>query len=97
MAESSEVLNELYKIILDRLSSQREGSYTVKLYQRGKPYIAQKVGEEASEVIVASLAEGKERLISEIADLLYHLLVLMAVNNVKPEEVYEELKRRMKG
>ncbi|MDT7872039.1 MAG: phosphoribosyl-ATP diphosphatase [Sulfolobaceae archaeon] len=92
----NEVLDKLYEIIEDRISSQKEGSYTVKLYQKGKPYIAQKVGEEASEVIVAALAETKERLVEEIADLLYHLLVLMAVSNVKPEDVYEELKRRMK-
>ncbi|QGR19453.1 phosphoribosyl-ATP diphosphatase [Stygiolobus azoricus] len=92
----NEVLDKLYKIIEDRISSQKEGSYTVKLYQKGKPYIAQKVGEEASEVIVAALAETKERLVEEVADLLYHLLVLMAVSNVKPEDVYEELKRRMK-
>jgi len=92
----NEVLDKLYEIIEDRISSQKEGSYTVKLYQKGKPYIAQKVGEEASEVIVAALAETKERLIEEVADLLYHLLVLMAVSNVKPEDVYEELKRRMK-
>ncbi|MEJ2771123.1 MULTISPECIES: phosphoribosyl-ATP diphosphatase [unclassified Stygiolobus] len=92
----NEVLDKLYEIIEDRISSQKEGSYTVKLYQKGKPYIAQKVGEEASEVIVAALAETKERLVEEVADLLYHLLVLMAVSNVKPEDVYEELKRRMK-
>ncbi len=47
-------------------------------------------------MIVAALAEGRERFISEVADLLYHLLVLMAVNNVRPEEVYEELRRRMR-
>ena len=93
---NSEVLDKLYEIILNRIETRKEGSYTVKLFERGKPYIAQKVGEEASEVIVAALAESKERFISEVADLLYHLLVLMAVNNVKPEEVYEELKRRMK-
>jgi phosphoribosyl-ATP pyrophosphohydrolase len=92
----NEVLDKLYEIIEDRISSQKEGSYTVKLYQKGKPYIAQKVGEEASEVIVAALAETKERLVEEVADLLYHLLVLMAVSNVKPEDVYEELKKRMK-
>ena len=92
----SEVLDRLYEVILDRINTRREGSYTAMLYERGKPYIAQKVGEEASEVIVAALAEGRERFISEVADLLYHLLVLMAVNNVRPEEVYEELRRRMR-
>lgn len=94
--EGNEVLNRLYEIILDRIRTKKEGSYTVKLLERGKPYVAQKVGEEASEVIVAALAETKERFISEVADLLYHLLVLMALEGVKPEDVYEELRRRMK-
>lgn len=92
----SEVLDRLYGIILSRITTEREGSYTVELYRRGKPYIARKVGEEASEVIVAALAEGRERFISEVADLIYHLMVLMAVSNVRPEEVYEELERRMR-
>jgi len=93
---SSNVLDTLYSIILDRISNKKEGSYTVKLLEKGKPYIARKVGEEATEVIVASLSEGRERFISEVADLIYHLFVLMAVEGVKPEDVYEELKRRMK-
>jgi phosphoribosyl-ATP pyrophosphohydrolase len=94
--EGNEVLNQLYEIIIDRIRTKKEGSYTVKLLERGKPYVAQKVGEEASEVIVAALAETKERFISEVADLLYHLLVLMALEGVRLEDVYEELRRRMK-
>jgi len=92
----SEVLDTLYSIILDRMKNRKEGSYTVELLEKGKPYIARKVGEEATEVIVASLAEGKERFISEVTDLIYHLFVLMAVEGVTPEDIYEELKRRMK-
>jgi phosphoribosyl-ATP pyrophosphohydrolase len=94
--EGNEVLNQLYEIITDRIRTKKEGSYTVKLLERGKPYVAQKVGEEASEVIVAALAETKERFISEVADLLYHLLVLMVLEGVRLEDVYEELRRRMK-
>ncbi|MFP3259300.1 MAG: phosphoribosyl-ATP diphosphatase [Sulfolobus sp.] len=93
--EGNEVLNQLYEIIIDRIRTKKEGSYTVKLLERGKPYVAQKVGEEASEVIVAALAETKERFISEVADLLYHLLVLMVLEGVSLEDVYEELRRRM--
>ncbi|MEM4095990.1 MAG: phosphoribosyl-ATP diphosphatase, partial [Metallosphaera sp.] len=73
-----------------------EGSYTASLLEKGKPYIARKVGEEAIEVIVASTSEGKERLVSETCDLLYHLLVLLAVEGIPLEEVYGELRRRMK-
>jgi phosphoribosyl-ATP pyrophosphohydrolase len=92
----SEVMDQLYRIIDSRLKEMPEGSYTASLAKRGKGYVARKVGEEAVEVVVASLTEGTERVISETADLIYHLLVLMALEGVKPEEVYEELRRRMK-
>ena len=92
----SEVLDKLYEIILERLEKMPENSYTAELAKKGKGYIARKVGEEAVETIVASLYEGRERFISEAADLMYHLWVLMAVEGVKPEELYDELKRRMK-
>ncbi|MEL9969805.1 MAG: phosphoribosyl-ATP diphosphatase [Metallosphaera sp.] len=92
----SDVLDELYSIILSRLKDKPEGSYTASLLEKGKPYIARKVGEEAIEVIVASTSEGKERLVSETCDLLYHLLVLLAVEGIPLEEVYGELRRRMK-
>jgi phosphoribosyl-ATP pyrophosphohydrolase len=92
----SEVLDKLYEIILQRLEKMPEDSYTAELVKKGKGYIARKVGEEAVETIVASLYEGRDRFISEAADLMYHLWVLMAVEGVKPEELYAELKRRMK-
>ncbi|MCY0874235.1 phosphoribosyl-ATP diphosphatase [Acidianus infernus] len=92
----SEVLDKLYEIILQRLEKMPENSYTAELAKKGKGYIARKVGEEAVETIVASLYEGRDRFISEAADLMYHLWVLMAVEGVKPEELYSELRRRMK-
>jgi phosphoribosyl-ATP pyrophosphohydrolase len=91
-----EALSQLYSIIIDRINRKPQGSYTVQLVEKGKGYIARKVGEEATEVIVASLIESKERLVQEVADLLYHLLVLMAVNNASIDEVCNELGRRMK-
>jgi phosphoribosyl-ATP pyrophosphohydrolase/phosphoribosyl-AMP cyclohydrolase len=69
-----------------------EGSYTAKLIRRGPGYVAQKVGEEAVEVIVAAL-EG-ERLAEESADLLYHLFVLLEERGVRPEEVTKVLDER---
>ncbi|EZQ11031.1 MULTISPECIES: phosphoribosyl-ATP diphosphatase [Acidianus] len=92
----SDVLDRLYEIIIDRVNKKPQGSYTVELLDKGKEYIARKVGEEAVETIVASLSEGRERFISESADLIYHLWVLMSVEGVRPEELYEELRRRMK-
>ena len=61
---------------------------------KGLPKICQKVGEEATEVVVAALAESREELLEESADLLYHLLVLWAAKGVQPDEVYEVLYRR---
>ncbi len=87
---------QLYNIIIDRINKRPQGSYTAQLIERGRGYIARKVGEEAVEVIVSSLAESKERFVEEVADLLYHLLVLMAVNGVNINDVCDELRRRMK-
>ncbi|AKA73939.1 phosphoribosyl-ATP diphosphatase [Saccharolobus solfataricus] len=93
---SNEIVDELYKIILDRIEKRPTGSYTAEIVNKGKPYVARKVGEESVETIVASLAENKERFISEVADLIYHLLVLMALEGVTPEDIYRELERRRK-
>ncbi len=90
------IIDELYSVILDRIAKRPQNSYTASLVEKGKEYVARKVGEEAIETIVASLTESRERLISEIADLIYHLFVLMALNNITPDDIYKELLRRMK-
>lgn len=92
----SEVLQDLYDIILDRINKMPKGSYTAEIVSKGKGYVARKVGEEAVETVVASLSEGKNRFLCESADLIYHLWVLMALEGIKPEDLYQELKRRMK-
>lgn len=89
-----EVLNNLYKVILNRIERMPEGSYTVQLVRKGLSYVVKKFGEESVEVIIAALSESRERFVSEVADLLYHLLVLMALKNVSPNDVAEELIRR---
>lgn len=71
-------------------------SYTATLFARGTSYISQKVGEEAVEVIVASLQQKPEALKEESADLLYHLLVLLADKGISLYEVAETLKGRMR-
>ncbi|AHC51796.1 phosphoribosyl-ATP pyrophosphatase [Sulfolobus acidocaldarius SUSAZ] len=93
---SDDVIDKLYSIILDRMKTMKEGSYTVELIKRGKHYVAQKVGEESTEAIIASLVESQQRFVEEVSDLIYHLLVLMALENVTPQDVYKELERRMK-
>lgn len=88
------ILAELYKIVIDRIEKKPEGSYTAQLATKGLNYAAQKFGEEAIEVVIAALAESKERFVNEVADLLYHLLVLMALKNVTLEDIVNELKKR---
>lgn len=91
-----ETFEKLYKIVVDRLEKKPEGSYTAELASKGRGYVARKFGEEAVEVIVASLYEDRKRLIEELADLVYHMMVLMAVNNVSLDDVCTELEKRMK-
>jgi phosphoribosyl-ATP pyrophosphohydrolase/phosphoribosyl-AMP cyclohydrolase len=90
------VLGELYAVIQDRQRELPEGSYTAKLLQEGVGRIAQKVIEEAGETALAAAQDDTENIPSEIADLLYHTLVLMAASGIKPEQVWEELRQRQK-
>jgi phosphoribosyl-ATP pyrophosphohydrolase len=89
-------LDQLYSTILDRKANPRPGSYTNSLFESGLARMAQKVGEEGTEVVVAALAQENARLVEEIADLTYHVLVLMAAKGITPEEVAAELTRRHK-
>ncbi len=88
------MLNKLFEIILDRKMNPLEGSYTNELLDSGFDRIAQKVGEEAVEVIIAAGKQGRQRTIEESADLLYHLLVLLAQQGISLEDVETELKNR---
>ena len=87
-------LYTLEKIIQDRVSSKPGKSYTAKLLNAGLNKISQKVGEEATEVIVAALNEGNDQLKEEISDLLYHLLVLMQTKGVSLSEINTVLAKR---
>lgn len=87
-------LDELYEIIASRKGGDLESSYTARLFDGGLGKMAGKIGEEASEVIVAALRETPEHVISESADLLYHLLVLWAEQGITPGDVFEELQSR---
>jgi phosphoribosyl-ATP pyrophosphohydrolase len=86
----------LSELIVSRKTSAPAGSYTASLFARGEDEIVKKVGEEAVEVIVAAKGQGHERLASESADLIYHLLVLLAEKGVPWTEVETELERRHK-
>ena len=92
--QGSAILDHLYAVIEERRDKDPSESWTAKLLGKGLPKICQKLGEEATETIVAALAEGHEDLLEESADLLYHLLVLWAAKGVNPNEVYDVLHRR---
>jgi len=87
-------LQELEAIIRTRRAATSDKSYTKTLFNRGVPYIAQKVGEEAVEVAIAAVQGDKERTVSEGADLLYHLLVLLEANELSLADVAGELAAR---
>ena len=88
------VVDDLYKIIQDRKKSGEEGSYTKYLFDKGTDKILKKVGEECTEVIIAAKGNEKQELVNEICDLAYHILVLMADQDVNIEEVKNELINR---
>jgi phosphoribosyl-ATP pyrophosphohydrolase len=87
-------LQWLYDVIRSRINTPAAESYTTRLFEQGLPKIAQKVGEEAVEVVVAALSQEDQRLIEETADLTYHVLVLLAARGLGPGEVMKELERR---
>ena len=88
------VLHELYQVFLVLKSTPREGSYTCYLFDKGLDKILKKVGEECSETIIAAKNGRQEETVGEISDLIYHLMVMMAQQNIPLEAVLEELSRR---
>jgi phosphoribosyl-ATP pyrophosphohydrolase len=87
-------LDELYQIICDRRDHPAPGSYTASLFSQGEDEIIKKVGEEAIEVVLAAKGQGDERLVSEVADLAYHVLVLLAARGLLPADIEAELENR---
>jgi len=88
------IVRELYDVILERRERRPRGSYTAELLSAGEDKILKKVGEEAMEVVLAAKGEGNDRLVSEIADLAYHLLVLLAARQLDPANIEAELAKR---
>lgn len=90
------ILDELFDVIEQRKASPVEGSYTASLFAAGRERIAQKIIEEAGESALAGLGDDRGRLTQEIADLLYHSLVMLSAAGASPDQVWEELRRRRK-
>lgn len=91
-----QTVERVFAIISDRQAHPRPGSYTNQLLSAGQDEILKKIGEESIEVILAAHAQGDQRLISELADLTYHCLVLLAQRGLTPGDVAAELERRLK-
>lgn len=88
------VFTELYKVIEDRRANPQEGSYTCYLFDKGLDKILKKVGEECAETIIAAKNGKKEETVGEIADLFYHVLVMMVNEGIPLTDVTAELDRR---
>ena len=87
-------LEGLYGLLLDRRAKMPEGSYTTYLFEKGIDKILKKVGEECTEVIIAGKADDKAETVYEIADLAYHVMVLMCEMGISVEDVHRELASR---
>lgn len=88
------MLETLYKEALDRKQNPKEGSYTNYLFDKGLDKILKKVGEEATEVVIAAKNADKDEIANETADVLYHLAVMLVETGVTPEDIETVLKSR---
>lgn len=90
----SDTLHKLYQVVLDRKSNPQDGSYTCYLFDQGIDKICKKVGEESAETIIAAKNGVQADTVGEISDLIYHLMVLMAQQDIPLDTVLAELDRR---
>ena len=90
----TDFIAELEAILQSRQANPTPGSYTAQLLTRGEDEIVKKIGEEAVEIILAAKGQGDERLVEEMADLTYHLLVLLVSRNLSWQAVVAELRQR---
>jgi phosphoribosyl-ATP pyrophosphohydrolase len=91
-----DVINGLYDVVMSRKKQPSENSYTCYLFEKGLDKILKKVGEESAEVIIAAKNGRNEDTVNEMGDLIYHLLVLMAEQGIKPDDLYAVLEVRRK-
>lgn len=94
-SDSLNIIGRLANVIKQRKREMPEKSYTTELFQRGVPFIGQKVGEEAVELAIAAQYPDRQRCIEEAADVLYHSLVLLEAKDIEFGDVVQELKARM--
>ena len=92
----SSVLQQVFEVIEGRKVNAPEGSYTAKLFAAGEVEVLKKIGEEAVEVVVAASKQTDDRIVYELADLVYHSMVLLSMHNLAWSDVEEDLARRIK-
>jgi phosphoribosyl-ATP pyrophosphohydrolase len=92
--ELKSIVEQLYEVIEERKNNPIEGSYTSYLFEKGIDKILKKVGEETTEVIIASKNNNKDEEVSEMCDLIYHLMVLMVNQGVAIDDIAQELDKR---
>lgn len=90
----SDILERLQLVAEDRLKNPKEGSYTNYLFEKGEDKILKKVGEEAAEVVIAGKNKDKDEIAYEVADLLYHMTVMLVDNKMSWGEIFKELEKR---
>jgi phosphoribosyl-ATP pyrophosphohydrolase/phosphoribosyl-AMP cyclohydrolase len=94
--KEEDIISELFRVVDDRRRNPKQGSYTSSLFKDGKEKILEKILEEVEEVKDESIKENREGIVYEVADLLFHLIVLMNLHGISQEEIYNELRKRRK-
>lgn len=94
MNNEPHIIDAVYQVILDRKGNPAESSYTASLMQKGIDRILKKVGEEATEVVIAAKGGTRDEIVCETTDLIFHLLVMLGYHDIPPEAVFDELRRR---
>lgn len=90
----SDIINKLHQVLTERKQADPETSYVASLYQAGTDKILKKLGEEAVETVIAGKGGNRDEIIYETADLWFHSLVLLAHNDIDPQQILAELDRR---
>lgn len=94
MTEQNQIFDAIYQIVIARKQSRAEDSYVASLYAKGLDKVLGKIGEEATEVAVAGKGGVPQEVVSEMADLWFHCLVLLGYYELSPQTVFAELERR---
>jgi len=94
MSDQQHILDAVYQVVLDRKANPSDSSYTASLMQKGLDKILKKLGEEATEVVIAGKGGVREEIVYETADLFFHTLVLLGYKDIPLDAVFDELRRR---